>query len=97
MALPPVFSKSFYQLLAKFADEFGLTRGAFVMHAIKYYAKELRARSSAIGDALGDEDLQRYAKIQGKLAKNYWATVDPEERKKRTAKALEARWGKKKK
>jgi hypothetical protein len=97
MAVPPVFSKSFYQLLATCAEEFGLTRGAFAMRAMKHYAKELRVRASALGDALGEESVERYQKIQSKLAKDYWATVPPEERKRRAAAALAARWGKKKK
>lgn len=97
MTVPPVFSKSFYTLLAKYAEEFGLTRGAFVMRAIKHYAKALRVRESTLGDVLTEESVDRYKEIQGKLAKNYWATVPEEERKRRAAKALAARWGKKKK
>ena len=97
MSMPPAFSKSFYKLLAEFAEEFALTRGEFVIRAIKHYAKELRARKSPLGDALGEESIEQYGKIQSKLAKNYWATVDPEERKRRMAKAIQARWGKKKK
>ncbi len=95
--MPPAFSKSFYKLLAEFAEEFSLTRGEFVIRAIKHYATELRKRQSPLGEALGEDSVERYKEIQGKLAKNYWATVPEEERKRRMAKAIEARWPKKKK
>jgi hypothetical protein len=97
MSVPPAFSKSFYKLLAEFAEEFSLTRGEFVIRAIKHYATELRKRQSPLGEALGEDSVERYKEIQGKLAKNYWATVPEEERKRRMAKAIEARWPKKKK
>ncbi len=92
-----MFSKSFYKLLAEFAEEFAVTRSEFAIRALKHYAKELRFRTSALSDALGDESIEQYKKVQGKLAKNYWATVDASERKRRTAAALEARWAKAKK
>jgi hypothetical protein len=99
MAVPVLLSKAFYQQLAEYAEEFRLTRAAFVMRAIKHYAKFLRTRDTALGDALGKEeiDIERYKQIQGKLAKDYWANIPEAERKRRMAKAIEARWPKKKK
>jgi hypothetical protein len=97
MRIPPVFSKSFYKLLAEFAEEFAVTRGEFAIRALKHYAKELRVRKSPLGDALGDHSVDRYKEIQSKLAKDYWATVDESQRKARMAKAIEARWAKKRK
>ena len=97
MRLPPVFSKSFYRLLAEFAEEFAVTRGEFAIRALKCYAKQLRAKETPVTSVLDNQSLEDYGKVQSALAKKYWKTVSPDERKKRAAKALAARWGTKKK
>ena len=97
MGIPPVFSKSFYKLLAEFAEEFAVTRSEFAIRALKHYAKDLRFHKSPLSDVLKEGSIEEYKKVQGKLAKDYWATVDPEERKRRMSKAVEARWAKDKK
>jgi hypothetical protein len=97
MRMPPVFSKSFYRLLTEAAEEFGVSRGSLAIRALKFYIKELRLRTSPLTDAVGEDSAKEYAKVQSKLSKDYWATVPVEERKRRAAAALEARWGKKKK
>jgi hypothetical protein len=97
MRMPPVLSKSFWELLARSAEEFGVTRAEFAIRALKHYVKELRIRSSPITSAMGEDTAKEYSKVQSTLSKTYWATVDEEERKKRTAAAREKRWPKKKK
>lgn len=97
MRIPPVFSRSFYKLLTEAAEEFGVSRGAFAIRALKYYIKELRIRESPLADAVGEETAKDYAKVQSRLSKAYWSTLSPEERKRRAAIALEARWPSKKK
>jgi len=95
--MPPVFSKSFYRLLTEAAAEFDLTRAELAVRALKHYIKELRLRRSPLTDAVGEDSAKEYAKVQSKLSKDYWSTLAPEERKRRAAIALEARWGKAKK
>jgi hypothetical protein len=96
MAMPPVFSKSFYKLLTEAAEEFGISRSEFVMRALRYYIKELRIRKSPITEALDEESAKTFSQIQSKLSRNYWATLTEDERKARTAAAREGRWPKKK-
>ena len=95
MAVPPVFSKSFYKLLAEAAEEFGISRGTLAIRALRHYIKELRIRNSPITEAMNEDSAKQYAKVQSKLAKNYWSGVSVEDRKARLKKALEARWSKK--
>lgn len=95
--MAPVFSKSFYRLLTEASEEFGVSRASLAIRALKFYIKELRLRKSPLTDAVGEDSAKEYAKVQSKLSKDYWATVPVEERKRRAAAALEARWGKKKK
>ncbi len=97
MRMPPVFSKSFYNLLAQAAEEFAVSRSEFVMRALRHYIKELRIRKSPLTEASDEDSAKQYAKVQSKLAKRYWSTVSEEDRKARLAKVLQARWGKKKK
>ncbi len=95
--MPPVFSKSFYRLLTEAAEEFGVTRSEIAIRALKHYIKELRLRKSPLTDAVGEDSAKEYGKVQSQISKNYWSTVSPEERKRRAAIALKARWAKKKK
>jgi hypothetical protein len=97
MRLPPVLSKSFWELLANAAGEFGVTRAEFAIRALKHYIKELRIRKSPITEATNEEQAKQYSKIQSKLSRTFWDGIDDEERRKRTAAAREARWPKKKK
>ena len=97
LSVPPVFSKTFYRLLAEYAEEFAVSRAEFVMRAIRYYAKELEFRQSPMAKALGSEEAAKdYAEVQRELAKQWWANMSDEARKARTKNANAARWAKKK-
>jgi hypothetical protein len=91
--MPVVFSKAFYKALAAYAAEFHTTRAQFVMKAVRHYAEQLRKKNSPMGKALPSEDVaSAFREAQSNLAKNWWATLTPEEKAERSRKANEARW-----
>ena len=96
MRLPAVLSKSFWELLAKAAEEFGVTRAEFAIRALKHYIKELRIRKSPITAATSEEQAKQYSKMQSTVSRTFWNSLDEEERRKRTEAARKKRWPKKK-
>lgn len=97
MTLPPSFSQNFYRLLTKAAKKAGMTRAAFAMKAVRYYAAALDKRESPTSKALGPIDAQKFAAMSRKVSKEWWSTLTPEEKTARAKAAAEGRWGKKKK
>jgi hypothetical protein len=95
MTIPPVFSKSFYRKLAEYAKEFKTSRSAFAMKAIDYYAEGLRRKKSPAMKALGSDLAARHSELVGKVVKQWWRGISPEERTERAKKAIAARWAKK--
>jgi hypothetical protein len=95
--LPPSFPQSFYRVLNAAAKKAGMARAAFAMKAIKFYSAALEKRTAPATKALGPIDADKYAEMSRKVSQSWWAKLTPEEKSARSKKALDARWGKKKK
>ncbi len=97
MTLPPAFPQSFYAALNKAAKESGIARSVFATKAVKFYAIWLKRQKAPATKVLGPEQAKTYAELSGKVMRNYWSKLTPEEKTARAKKAAEGRWGKKKK
>ncbi len=97
MTLPPAFPQSFYATLTKEAKAAGLSRAAFAMKAVKYYAVALKKQKSPSTKALGAIRADDYSEMSSQVSKTWWAKLTPEEKTARAKAAAEGRWGKKKK
>jgi hypothetical protein len=95
MTLPPAFPQSFYATLTKAAKEAGISRSAFAIKAVKFYAAALKKQRSPSTKALGSTDAEKYAEMSSQVSKTWWAKLTPEEKKKRAQKAAKSRWAKK--
>ena len=94
MTLPPSFPQSFYRALTNGAKKAGMTRAAFAMKAVRFYAATLEKRKSTTAKALGVLDAEKFAAMSRKVSKEWWSTLTPEEKTERAKKAAEGRWGK---
>ena len=98
MSLPPVFPTSYYRLLAQGARDLGMSRAKLAVVAVRHYLKAIASKNTPKAKAFGNEELaQEFAEAQGKIARQWWSTLSPEEKAARTKKANQARWPKKKK
>jgi hypothetical protein len=97
MTLPPAFPQSFYAMLNLAAKDAGMSRSAFAMKAVRFYSEFLKKRKSPATKVLGPEQAQTYAELSGKVMRDYWSKLTPEEKTMRAKIAAEGRWGKKKK
>jgi len=98
MSVPPVFPADFYKMLVEGAKKLGMSRVKFAMDAVRHYLKAIDTKDAPAVKALGSEELaQQFSEAHRKIAKNWWKTISAEERAERSRKALEGRWGKKKK
>ncbi|MDQ2842876.1 MAG: hypothetical protein M3Y72_17920 [Acidobacteriota bacterium] len=86
--------KSFYEKLAAYAQEFGVTSAEFLTQSITHYAKELRERNSPAVKTLGLRVTRQLKKLASEGAKNWWSQLTPEQRSERAKKANQARWAK---
>jgi hypothetical protein len=96
MSLPPSFTKTFYRTLNRVAKEAGVDRVTFALKALRFYAAALKKRKSPVTRALGS-DAETYTEQARKVSQNWWATLTAAEKTARAKKAIESRWGKKKK
>ena len=86
--------KSFYEKLAAYAQEFGVTSAEFLTQSMTHYAKELRERNSPAAKTLGLRVTRQLKKLASEGAKNWWSQLTPEQRSERAKKANQARWAK---
>jgi len=86
--------KSFYEKLAAYAQEFGLTSAEFLTQSMTHYAKELRERNSPAVKTLGLRVTRQLKKLASDGAKTWWSQLTPEQRSERAKKANQARWSK---
>lgn len=86
--------KSFYEKLAAYAQEFGVTSAEFLTQSMTHYAKELRERNSPAVKTLGLRVTRQLKKLASEGAKTWWSQLTPEQRSERAKKANQARWSK---
>jgi hypothetical protein len=86
--------KSFYEKLAGYAQEFGMTSAEFLTQSMAHYAKELRERNSPAAQTLGLRVTRQLKKLASDGAKNWWSQLTPEQRSERAKKANQAGWAK---
>lgn len=86
--------KSFYEKLAGYAEEFGLTTAEFLTQSITHYAKELRERNSPAVKTLGLRVTRQLKQLASEGSKSWWSKLTPEQRSERAKKANEGRWRK---
>ncbi len=95
MSIPPVFPAAFYRLLAKTAQQLGVSRSSLGMDALRAYAKAQKAQAAPIRKVLPEDLAQQFAEARRKIAQNWWNSLDEKDKKARLKKAHEARWPKK--
>ena len=95
MSVPPIFPTAYYRLLAKGAQQLGLSRTTLAMSALRHYLKTQQTKNAPITKVLSADLTEQFAAAQRKLAKDWWSSLTAEERKARAKKANQARWPKK--
>jgi hypothetical protein len=95
MSLPPVFPTAFYRLLAKGAQQLGVSRTRLATDALRHYLKAQTKKNSPLRQVLPDDLAEQFAEARRKMAEEWWSNLDEKEKTERGRKAARARWGNK--
>ena len=96
MSLPPVFPAAFYRLLAKGAQQLGVSRPRLATDALRHYLQAQKKKNAPIRRVLPADLAEQFAEARRKMAEEWWNTVSEKEKTERGRKAARARWGEKK-
>src|ERR1700751_4803513 len=87
-------TESFYKKLNRIAKQCGLTRYDALSRGLDALLRETEIRNSALNRNIkSPSQSEVFRRTMGQVSRNYWATVSPEEKRRRAQKSARARWG----
>jgi hypothetical protein len=85
---------SFYKKLNRIAKECGLARYEALSRGLDALLRETEIRNSALNRNIKSASQSEvFRRTMGQVSRNYWATVSPEEKRRRAQNSARARWG----
>lgn len=85
-------TQSFYKKLNRVAKQCGLTRYDALSRGLDALLREAEIRNSAL-NIKSPSQSEVFRRTMGQVSRNYWATVSPEEKRRRAQNSARARWG----
>src|ERR1700758_2345973 len=86
-------TESFYKKLNRVAKQCGLTRYDALSRGLDALLRETDIRNSALNRNIKSASQSEvFRRTMGQVSRNYWATVSPEERRRRAQNGAQARW-----
>ena len=86
-------TESFYKKLNRVAKQCGLTRYDALSRGLDALVRESEIRNSALNRNIkSPSQSEVFRRTMGQVSRNYWATVSPEEKRRRAQKSARARW-----
>jgi hypothetical protein len=87
-------TESFYKKLNRIAKECGLPRYEALSRGFDALLRETEIRNSALNRNIkSPSQSEVFRRTMGQVSRNYWATVSPEEKRRRAQNSARARWG----
>ena len=87
-------TESFYKKLNRVAKQCGLTRYDALSRGLDALLRETEIRNSALNRNIkSPSQSEVFRRTMGQVSRNYWATVSPEEKRRRAQNGARARWG----
>jgi hypothetical protein len=87
-------TESFYKKLNRIAKQCGLTRYDALSRGLDALLRETEIRTSPLNRNIkSPSQSEVFRRKMGQVSRNYWATVSPEEKRRRTQNSARARWG----
>ena len=86
-------TESFYKKLNRVAKQCGLARYDALSRGLDALLRETEIRNSALNRNIKSASQSEvFRRTMGQVSRNYWATVSPEEKRRRAQKSARARW-----
>ena len=86
-------TESFYKKLNRVARQCGLTRYDALSRGLDALLRETEIRNSALNRNIkSPSQSEVFRRTMGQVSRNYWATVSPEEKRRRAQNSARARW-----
>ena len=86
-------TESFYKKLNRVAKQCGLTRYDALSRGLDALLREIEIRNSALNRNIkSPSQSEVFRRTMGQVSRNYWATVSPEEKRRRAQNSARARW-----
>jgi hypothetical protein len=87
-------TESFYKKLNRVAKQCDLTRYDALSRGLDALLRETEIRNSALNRNIkSPSQSEVFRRTMGQVSRNYWATVSPEEKRRRAQNSARARWG----
>ncbi len=87
-------TESFYKKLNRVASECQLSRYEAISRGLDALRREMEVRNSALNRNIkSPAQSEVFRRTMGQVSRNYWATVNAEEKRERARKTAQARWG----
>lgn len=87
-------TESFYKKLNRVAKQWGLTRYDALSKGLDALLREMEIRNSALNRNIkSPSQSEVFRRTMGQVSRSYWATVSPEEKRRRAQNGARARWG----
>lgn len=86
-------TQSFYKKLNRVAKQCGLARYEALSRGLDALLRETEIRNSALNRNIkSPSQSEVFRRTMGQVSRNYWATVSPEEKRRRAQNSARARW-----
>jgi hypothetical protein len=87
-------TESFYKKLNRIAKRCGLSRYDALSRGLDALLRETEIRDSPLNRNIkSPSQSEVFRRTMGQVSRNYWATVSPEEKRRRAQNSARARWG----
>jgi hypothetical protein len=87
-------TESFYKKLNRIAKECQLSRYEAISRGLDALRREMEVRNSPLNrNVKSPAQSEVFRRTMGQVSRNYWATVNAQEKRERARKTAQARWG----
>jgi hypothetical protein len=87
-------TESFYKKLNRIARECQMSRYEAIRRGLDALRREMEVRNSPLNrNVKSPAQSEVFRRTMGQVSRNYWATVNAEEKRERARKIAQARWG----
>lgn len=87
-------TEAFYKKLNRIARECQLSRYEAITRGLDALRREMEVRNSPLNRNIkSPAQSEVFRRTMGQVSRNYWATVNAEEKRERARKTAQARWG----